>query len=98
MIPHLTWHYVYVLKTSADDKLYVGRTTDLARRMQEHDDGKSEWTAARRPVELIYYEAYQSEEDAMLREKNLKWHGQAIRHLKGRIEKTLTNRAKLGAG
>jgi predicted GIY-YIG superfamily endonuclease len=34
-------NYMYVLKSSADDKLYIGSTNDLKRRLREHNMGKS---------------------------------------------------------
>ncbi len=59
--------YVYVLKSSKDEELYIGSTNDLKRRIKEHQSGKSFSTNLRRPLELIYYEAYKKEKDARLR-------------------------------
>ena len=64
--------YVYVLQSETDDGLYIGFTSDLRRRMKEHQAGKSFATSYRRPWRLIYYEAYLEEEDALGREKYLK--------------------------
>ena len=47
---------VYVLKSQADGKLYIGFTTDLNRRLTEHIKGYSKATAPRRPFELIFTE------------------------------------------
>lgn len=49
-------YHVYILKC-ADNSLYTGITTDLVRRVQEHNgklDGGAKYTAARRPVKLVY--------------------------------------------
>jgi putative endonuclease len=52
------FHYVYVLKSLKDHKLYIGKTDDLKRRFKEHNKGKVLSTKNRVPFELIYYEAY----------------------------------------
>ena len=66
------FYYTYVLQSLADGKRYIGMTTDLRRRFQEHQMGKSLSTAPRRPFKLIYYEAVLSYEDAERRERYLK--------------------------
>ena len=65
-------YYVYVLHSEADQGLYIGFTGDLAARVQAHNDGRSKSTAGRRPLRLIYYEAYLVEADALGRERFLK--------------------------
>ncbi|MDE2001318.1 MAG: GIY-YIG nuclease family protein [Patescibacteria group bacterium] len=64
--------YVYVLKSGKDGSLYLGFTHDLKRRFQEHNRGLNFSTKARRPWQLIHYEAYSDEDDAKRREKYLK--------------------------
>ena len=64
--------YVYVLQSESDDGLYIGFSTDLRRRLKEHQAGKSFATSYRGPWRLIYYEAYLEEEDALGRERYLK--------------------------
>lgn len=71
------------------DELYIGSTNDLKRRFIEHNNGKCESTARKRPYKLIYYEAYVPESDARRRESMLKLRGQARRQLKERLFKTL---------
>jgi putative endonuclease len=82
-------NYVYVLKSLADSNMYIGSTTDLKRRFQEHSAGKVESTKRRTPFELIYYESYKSESDARKREHNLKLRSRAFQQLKKRIEDSL---------
>jgi len=65
-------YYVYILQSLKDKKLYVGFTYDLRKRLKEHNDGLSFSTRGRRPLNLIYYEAYRNKNDAMVREKFLK--------------------------
>ena len=64
-------HYVYVLHSTKDQNLYTGVTSDLSRRLEEHNRGYVRSTKHRRPLTLIYYEACLNEEDADRREKYL---------------------------
>ena len=78
-------HYVYVLKSTQDGKLYAGCTEDLRKRFREHNDGKVSSTKGRGPFELIYYEASFDRTDAFAREKYLKT-GMGKRYLKNRLK------------
>ena len=53
-------------------QLYTGFTSDLKRRIKDHEYGKVKSTHLRRPLQLIHYEAYLLESDARRREKFLK--------------------------
>lgn len=65
-------HYVYVLEC-ADGSFYTGYTTDVERRVAEHDAGKgAKYTRGRTPVELIYTESFGSRPAAMRREHEIK--------------------------
>jgi putative endonuclease len=66
------FQYVYILFSFKDEQFYTGTTRDLKRRVQEHIHGKNTSTRHRRPLKLIYYEAYLLNEDAEAREKYLK--------------------------
>jgi putative endonuclease len=81
--------YVYILKSLKDDKLYIGSTNDLKRRLSEHNNGLNRSTKARRPFEIRYYEACFSNNDARKREYNLKKDGKALGQLKKRISESL---------
>ena len=65
-------HYVYVLLSLKDRKLYIGLTDDIKRRIKEHKRGKTKSTSGRRPLELLYYEAHLSNKDARRRETYFK--------------------------
>lgn len=73
-------YYMYVIRNKRDKITYIGYTDNLERRLKEHKD--------KRP-ELIYYEAYKDEQDARSRERKLKQRGQAVRHLRERIKRSL---------
>ena len=82
-------HYVYVIKSFSTDKIYIGFTSDLKRRITEHNNKKGgKYTKNKGPFKLVYYEAYRSAEDAKRREDNLKLHKKAYGQLKGRIVKS----------
>ena len=78
--------YVYVLKSRKDGRLYIGFTINLIKRFKEHRNGEVNCTKYRRPLELIYYEAYQTEKLARTRERKLKHYGSAWRGLKNRLK------------
>ena len=82
-------NYVYVLKSMVDGELYFGSTTDLKRRIKEHNTKKSFSTSWRGPFELVYYEAFKNLNDARDREWSLKLRGNSRQHLKTRIFRSL---------
>jgi len=64
--------FTYILRC-ADETLYIGHTDDLASREQTPNDGKgAKYTAARRPVRMVYAEEHASVENAIARERQLK--------------------------
>ena len=65
-------HYVYMLRSTTDNGLYIGYSANLRKRLSEHVRGKSFATSHRGPWKLIYYEAYLKREDALGRERYLK--------------------------
>ncbi|HEX8974740.1 MAG TPA: GIY-YIG nuclease family protein [Patescibacteria group bacterium] len=64
--------YTYILKSKGRTELYVGYTSNLNRRFEEHNQGLNKSTKAFLPWELIYYEACLDIKDAKRREKYLK--------------------------
>ncbi|MEK9176557.1 MAG: GIY-YIG nuclease family protein [Patescibacteria group bacterium] len=78
-------YYVYVLKSVIKNQIYTGSTKDLKKRLNEHNDGKVTSTKRYNPWNLIYYEAFIEEKLARVREKNLKYNGNAMKELKKRI-------------
>ena len=65
-------YYVYILFSEKDKELYTGFSPDLKSRFKAHSNGFVKATKHRRPLKLIYYEAYLEELDARKREKYLK--------------------------
>ena len=65
-------HHVYVLEC-ADGSLYTGYTTDVERRVAEHDAGEgAKYTRGRTPVELVHTESFDSRSTATRREHEIK--------------------------
>lgn len=85
-----TPYFVYILLSLKDRRLYTGFTTDLDRRMKEHDEGTTKSTKNRRPFVLLYYEVYRTEQEAKKREKFLKG-GAGRGSLKEQLNLTLKN-------
>lgn len=76
--------YTYVLKSKKDNKLYIGQSDNLKRRIEDHNKGLVLSTKHRRPLELVYYESCLNEEKSVKREKYFKT-GFGRVFLKGRI-------------
>lgn len=65
-------NYTYMVRCR-DGSLYTGWTNDLEKRIQAHNQGMgAKYTKTRRPVELVYYEEYESKIQAMKREYEIK--------------------------
>ena len=66
-------YYLYILKC-ADKTLYTGITSDLARRLKEHNFSKkgAKYTRARRPVKLVYSKKFRNRGAALRAEAKLK--------------------------
>ena len=65
-------NYTYILKCK-DGSLYTGWTNDLEQRVAAHNTGKgAKYTKARRPVELVYFEEFETKEQEMKREYAIK--------------------------
>jgi putative endonuclease len=65
-------HYVYVI-ACADGTLYTGYTTDVERRVAEHNAGDgAKYTRGRTPVEVVHVEAFDTQSAAMSREYEIK--------------------------
>ena len=82
-----TMHYVYILLSKKDGKLYIGETANPERRLLDHQEGRVNSTKHRRPFELINLEKFPSRPEALRRERFLKssrgW--METRNLKNRI-------------
>ena len=64
--------YVYLLQSRKDRKYYLGWTTDILRRLAEHNEGLNRSTKSRVPFKLVSFEIFSTKEKAKAREKALK--------------------------
>lgn len=65
-------NYTYILEC-ADGSYYTGWTTDLEKRVAAHNAGRgAKYTRSRRPVRAVYYEVFDTREEAMSREWHIK--------------------------
>jgi putative endonuclease len=68
----VTVHWTYVIECD-DGSFYTGYTTDVERRVREHDRGEgAKYTRGRTPVELVHAERFESKSAAMSREYEIK--------------------------
>lgn len=67
-----TEYFVYILKSLKDGKHYIGFTTNIEKRLKEHNSGKTKSNKHRIPFDLIYTEKCQTIKDAKAREKQIK--------------------------
>jgi len=65
-------YYVYILQSKKNRSLYIGYTSDLAKRVSDHNAGRTISTKPFRPYVMIFYEAFTDKRDAMAREEYLK--------------------------
>lgn len=64
--------YTYILECS-DGTLYCGWTNNLENRVKTHNSGKgAKYTRSRLPVKLVYFEEYETKQEAMRREYEIK--------------------------
>jgi len=81
---------VYVLKSKVDGNYYVGFTSNLKARIEQHNKGLVNSTKNRRPLAIVYYEVCFNQKDATHREKYLKT-SYGKRYIKNRIKHFLDN-------
>jgi putative endonuclease len=65
-------HFVYILKSEKDGRLYKGHTFNLENRIDEHNSGKTKSTKGYRPWKLVYFEKFETRDEAIDREKFFK--------------------------
>ena len=65
-------YFVYAIRSLIDGRIYVGMTNDVAKRLSEHNAGKTKSTKGYTPWQLIYTESLPLRTQARVREKYLK--------------------------
>ena len=64
--------FVYAIRSSLRNYIYVGMTNDVQRRFAEHNNGENKSTKAYKPFTLIYMEEFPNRTTARVKEKYLK--------------------------
>jgi len=83
-------YFVYLLECVKDNSWYIGYTSDLKKRIKDHQNGYgSRTTSLKTGWKLIYYECYLSKQDALGREKFLKG-GSGRTYLKKQLKNYLS--------
>lgn len=65
-------YYVYVLKSVNFGRRYIGFTRNVAKRLRQHNAGKTISTKPYLPWEVLFFEEFGTKEEALMREKFLK--------------------------
>jgi putative endonuclease len=69
-------HFVYILQSLKDSKYYIGETADVQARLLFHNAGRQRSTKYRIPFIIILVEKFETREEALKREKQIKsWKG-----------------------
>ncbi len=71
-MPNINMYYVYILQSQKDEKYYIGVTSNIKKRIKEHNSGLSKSTKYRRPFLLLRLEKYANIKLAYKRERFLK--------------------------
>jgi len=65
-------YYIYIIQSELDGSYYIGSTQDIDERIERHNQGRSKYTKAKRPWNLIYSEEHLNRSVAVKREKEIK--------------------------
>lgn len=68
----MTFYYIYILYNKSRNFIYIGYSTNLKKRLKDHNMGLAKSTKPYVPLDLIHYEAYRDIKDAKRRESYLK--------------------------
>ena len=65
-------YFIYILRSQKDGSYYVGSTQDIDERLLRHNRGRTNYTRAKRPWELVYSEEFPDRSGAIKREHEIK--------------------------
>ena len=68
----MTIFFVYILQSLSLGKFYIGYTTDLEKRLKEHNSGISSFTSKVSDWAIKYSEQFNTREEAIIREREIK--------------------------
>ena len=64
--------FVYIIQSQKDNSYYKGFSENPKQRLEQHNNGESQYTSAKLPWTLVYIEELPTKRDALIREKTLK--------------------------
>ncbi len=65
-------YFVYILQSLKDESYYVGHTQNIESRLNRHNQGRTKYTKARSPWEIVFSEEHADRSAAMKRESQIK--------------------------
>jgi putative endonuclease len=65
-------YYVYILESEKDGDLYKGSTGNYVKRLEQHNNGESQFTRTKKPWKLVFVQAFETKSLALIQEKKLK--------------------------
>lgn len=83
--------FMYILKSQATNRFYVGQTNDIESRLNKHNNGEVASTKSYRPWILEYFEHFETRSEAIKRERYIK-----ARKSRAYIEKLIRDVAQPG--
>ena len=63
---------VYILQSKKDQSYYVGYTTNLKRRIEDHNSGSNKYSSSKKPYELAWYCVFKNKQKALEFERYMK--------------------------
>jgi putative endonuclease len=85
--------YVYIIQSMHLNIYYKGYTTDIERRLGEHNSNLGRYTKGKGPWKLVYLEKFGTKREALLREKQVKrYNAEYIRSLCGHVTNELNKK------
>jgi putative endonuclease len=67
-------YFVYIIQSQKDESYYIGSTQDLDEPLHRHNQGRSNYTKAKSPWELVYSEEFHDRSSAVRPENEIKSH------------------------
>ncbi len=65
-------YYVYILESEVNGDFYKGSTGDYQKRLEQHNNGESQFTSTLRPWKLLFVQEFDTKSQALIQEKKLK--------------------------
>ena len=65
-------YYVYILESLVDGTFYKGSSENYERRLEQHNNGESQYTSRKRPWKIVFAQEMSTKREALIREKAIK--------------------------